>query len=57
MQANTFSQPHLGKPSQEKCDKIRRLRVKVQGVVKLDGVGPVDNKPSTNKLNHFVPPP
>ena len=23
---------------------------------KLDGVGPVDNRPSTNKLHHFVPP-
>ena len=21
---------------------------------KLDGVGPVDNRPSTDKLNHFV---
>ena len=21
---------------------------------KLDGVGPVDNRPSTNKLHHFV---
>ena len=31
-----------------------------QGVIglfdlKQDGVGPVDNRPSTNKLNHFVP--
>ena len=24
---------------------------------KLDGVGPVDNRPSTDKLHHFVPPP
>ena len=24
---------------------------------KLDGVGPIDNRPSTNKLHHFVPPP
>ena len=24
---------------------------------KLDGVGPVDNKPPTDKLQHFVPPP
>ena len=23
-------------------------------VFKLDGVGPVDNRPSTNKLHHFV---
>ena len=23
-------------------------------MIKLDGVGPVDNKPSTNKLHHFV---
>ena len=23
-------------------------------VKKLDGVGPVDNRPSTNKLHHFV---
>ena len=22
--------------------------------MQLDGVGPVDNRPSTNKLNHFV---
>ena len=22
---------------------------------KLDGVGPVDNRPSTDKLHHFVP--
>ena len=22
--------------------------------LKLDGVGPVDNRPSTNKLHHFV---
>ena len=25
-------------------------------VKKLDGVGPVDNRPSTDKLHHFVPP-
>ena len=24
------------------------------GTLKLDGVGPVDNRPSTDKLNHFV---
>ena len=24
---------------------------------KLDGVGPADNRPSTNQLHHFVPPP
>ena len=24
---------------------------------KLDGVGPVDNRPSNDKLQHFVPPP
>ena len=24
-------------------------------ISKLDGVGPVDNRPSTNKLHHFVP--
>ena len=24
------------------------------GLSKLDGVGPVDNRPSTNKLHHFV---
>ena len=23
---------------------------------KLDGLGPVDNRPSTNYLDHFVPP-
>ena len=23
-------------------------------VIKLDGVGPVDNRPSTDKLHHFV---
>ena len=27
------------------------LKVKI---LKLDGVGPVDNKPSTDKLHHFV---
>ena len=26
-------------------------------IPKLDGVGPVDNRPSTDKLHHFVPPP
>ena len=26
-------------------------------IQKLDGVGPVDNRPSTDKLNRFVPPP
>ena len=26
----------------------------IRKVKKLDGVGPVDNKPSTNKLNQFV---
>ena len=25
-----------------------------QNLLKLDGVGPVDNRPSTNKLHHFV---
>ena len=25
--------------------------------LKLDGVGPVDNRPSTNKLHHLTPPP
>ena len=24
------------------------------GISKLDGIGPVDNKPFTNKLHHFV---
>ena len=24
------------------------------GLLKLDGVGPVDNRPSPDKLNHFV---
>ena len=24
------------------------------GLLKLDGVGPVDNRPSTDKLHHFV---
>ena len=28
--------------------------VKLQFLWKLDGVGPVDNRPSTNKLQHFV---
>ena len=23
-------------------------------IIKLDGVGPVDNRPSTHKLHHFV---
>ena len=23
-------------------------------IIKLDGVGPVDNRPSTDKLHHFV---
>ena len=27
---------------------------KVRSWMKLDGVGPVDNKPSTDKLHHFV---
>ena len=26
-----------------------------ENVQKLDGVGPVDNRPSTAKLNHIVP--
>ena len=26
----------------------------IQIVKKLDGVGPVDNRPSTEKLHHFV---
>ena len=27
---------------------------KIRFVTKLDGVGPVDNRPSTDKLHHFV---
>jgi hypothetical protein len=30
---------------------MRKLRVRLS---KLDGVGPVDNRPSTNKLHDFV---
>ena len=26
-------------------------------IAKLDGVGPADNRPSTDKLHHFVPSP
>ena len=29
-------------------------REKKQGENELDGVGPVDNRPSTDKLHHFV---
>ena len=25
-----------------------------QTIIKLDGVGPIDNRPSTDKLQHFV---
>ena len=28
--------------------------LKGKAMVKLDGVGPVDNRPSTDKLHHFV---
>ena len=28
--------------------------IKVSFVTKLDGVGPVDNRPSTDKPHHFV---
>ena len=30
------------------------LHYKNKTKTKLDGVGPVDNRPSTNKLHHFV---
>ena len=30
------------------------FRVFSQFLPKLDGVGPVDNRPSTNQLHHFV---
>ena len=32
----------------------RQLFLSCLELVKLDGVGPVDNRPSTNKLNHFI---
>ena len=37
--------------------KERRKEGRKEGhysIYKLDGVGPVDNRPSTNKLHHFV---
>ena len=30
------------------------LIIRRRSAVKLDGVGPVDNRPSTDKLHHFV---
>ena len=40
---------------QENLAKYLKSVVKQKGCVsKLDGVGPVDNRPSTNKLHHFV---
>ena len=36
--------------SEEMSGILRNL----QEAKKLDGVGPVDNRPSTNKLHHFV---
>ena len=32
------------------CHPVHAARA----VIKLDGVGPFDNRPSTNKLHHFV---
>jgi hypothetical protein len=26
----------------------------IKATIKLDGVGPVDNRPSTDRLHHFV---
>ena len=42
--SNTFSNYFL------KFTNIQNVQV---SVTKLDGVGPVDNRPSTDKLHHF----
>ena len=28
--------------------------MKMQNIWKLDGVGPIDNRPSTDKLQHYI---
>ena len=33
---------------------VKVLVLKLQVLQKLDGVGPVDNRPFTDKLHHFV---
>ena len=33
---------------------VYRTAPATPGLLKLDGVGPVDNRPSTDKLHHFV---
>ena len=34
--------------------KKKNLIYDLVRLIKLDGIGPVDNRPSTNKLHHFV---
>ena len=36
------------------CNDLRDTRLVPEGDGKLDRVGPVDNRPSTDKLHHFV---
>ena len=33
---------------------VCRTAPAILGLLKLDGVGPIDNRPSTDKLHHFV---
>ena len=42
-----------------KSTKIKKILKKIKRstqIIKLDGVGPVDNRPSTDKLYYFIPP-
>ena len=32
---------------------VKQVFITAMQRIKLDGVGPVDNRPSTNKLHHF----
>jgi hypothetical protein len=38
----------------QKAKNFNLVFLKVVVKKKLDGVGPVDNRPSTDKLHHFV---
>ena len=44
-----------GSLNESVCDEaVYRTALATQGLLKLDRVGPVDNKPSPAKLHHFV---
>ena len=49
---NIHIQPRVAKTNAKSCKELQK-GVELM-LVKLDGVGPVDNRPSTFKLHHFV---